>query len=126
MIYGRQRPPETQQAIDHIINMKMVENRSHQEILAYVTQDLGKSLTYAYQLWNKAKIYIDDVTKKMRLDAMEEAVLRLEKQYQIAEKEKNRRMMLDIQKELNKLNGLYNQDKVTTNIVFKAKWGGQS
>lgn len=126
MIYGRQRTPETQQAIDHIINMKMVENRSHQEILAYVTQDLGKSLTYAYQLWNKAKIYIDDVTKKMRLDAMEEAVLRLEKQYQIAEKEKNRRMMLDIQKELNKLNGLYNQDKVTTNIVFKAKWGGQS
>lgn len=125
MIYGRQRTQETQQAIDHIINMKMVENKSHQEILAYVTQDLGKSLTYAYQLWNKAKVYIDDVTKKMRLDAHQEAILRLEKQYALAEKEKNRRMMLDIQKELNKLNGLYEQDKVTTNIVFKAKWGGQ-
>jgi hypothetical protein len=117
------REQQTQDYINHMVDMKMIHNKPHTEILAYVTKDLGYSTTRAYQLWNEAKKYIEEVTREMRLDAHQEAILRLEKQYQIAEKECNRRMMLDIQKELNKLNGLYKQDQVTTNIVFKAKWG---
>lgn len=112
-----------QDHIDKMVDMRMIDNKPHTEILAYVTGELGLSTARAYQLWNQAKAYIEEITREMRLSAHQEAIVRLEKQYALAEKESNRRMMLDIQKELNKVNGLYKEgNKVTAEVVFKAKW----
>lgn len=70
-------------------------------------EELGKAKTQAYQLMQKADKYITDIYKDHAIDALERAVADLEEQKERAKKEGDRKLELEIKKEINKIQGLY-------------------
>ena len=77
-------------------------------------KDIGMSRAVAYDVLPDAQKYITETTQKDFEDSFNEAVQQLEQQMS---KESNRKVWLELRRELNKLKGLYRPQRidVTTN-----------
>lgn len=73
-------------------------------------------IDYVYQVLNDAKPIILDILKGIAADRLEETIVKMERMQQEAAELKDRKMVVDIQKEINKISGLHNQKiDLTTN-----------
>lgn len=96
------------------IAMMRIESKSTHFILNFLMKDIGMSRAVAYDVLSDAQKYITETTQKGFEDSFNEAVQQLEQQMS---KESNRKIWLELRRELNKLKGLYRPQRidVTTN-----------
>lgn len=94
--------------VDKIVNMR-IKGASTKTILDFLQEEIGYAQTAAYGIFKDAQLRIKELYKEDSQAAFEEAVSRLERLYEKASTTKEK---LEIEKELNKLKGLYKPQKV--------------
>lgn len=70
-------------------------------------KDMGYCIQYAYQLLNEAKPLINEMLKDLGTERLNITITKLEGLYR--EANGDRRLQLEIQKEINKISGLHQQ-----------------
>jgi hypothetical protein len=109
--------------LNSIIKMRIERGCSTKTIIEdFLKGELGYKTTYAYQLYREARDKITQIYQTEAVNAINEQVGRLEALYERAIKDGNRKLALDIAKEINKLCGLYAAEKIDLNVEFKAKF----
>jgi hypothetical protein len=89
---------------------------SQPDILDWLNSEGEVQISYSYELLRQAKPIILDTLKDIAKDRLEETIVKMERMYQDALIIKDKKLALDIQKEINKISGLHNQKiDVTTN-----------
>lgn len=111
--------------IDAIVKMRIDKGASTKSIVEdFLQKELGYKISYAYTLLKEAREKISQIYKSTNENAINEAVGQLEMLYESALREKNKKLALDIRKEINKLVGLYAAEKVDVTVTeYKAKFG---
>lgn len=94
--------------IDKIVNMR-IKGASTKTILDFLQDEIGYGQTAAYGIFKDAQLRIKEIYNEDTKAAFEEAVSRLERLYEKANTIKEK---LEIEKELNKLKGLYRPQKI--------------
>jgi len=89
---------------------------SQPEIMNWLLTIGGLQIAYCYVILREAKPIILTTLKDIAKDRLEETIVKMEKMYQEALDTKDKKLALDIQKEINKISGLHNQKiDLTTN-----------
>ena len=81
---------------------------SQPEIVQWLLSEGGLQISYCYVLLREAKPTILTTLKDIAKDRLEETIVKMEKMYQEALLSKDKKLALDIQKEINKISGLHN------------------
>lgn len=102
------------------IAMMRIKGKSTHSILDFLMDKIGMSRKIAYEILKDAQTYIMDQTSEDTKKAFAEAIMRLEELYE----EGDKKMKLEVIKEINKLRGLYSAEKVNLTVDFKAKFPG--
>ena len=101
--------------INKIVEMS-TSGSSQPDILDWLSKEGQVQMSYSYELLRQAKPIILDALKDIAKDRLEETIVKMERMYQDALIIKDKKLALDIQKEINKISGLHNQKiDVTTN-----------
>lgn len=114
-----------QDLIQYLIELVLVEKKSHQSLLKML-QDAPYSFSqrHSYQLIKTARESITNQYKEWNVNVFEEVLADLAQQKEIAMKNKDRRLVLEITKEENKLKGLYvEKQEVKTEMNIKFNFG---
>lgn len=90
-----------------IVTMRIEKQCSIRTVLGFLMNDLGYAQSYAYELIREAKKYVAEIYKDNNVGSLEEAIAELEEQREVAKLEKNRKLVLDISREIYKLKQLY-------------------
>jgi hypothetical protein len=99
--------------INSIIKMRIEKGASTKTIVEdFLQGELKYKQSYAYTLLKEAREKISEIYKNDNLSAINEQVGRLESLYEKTIKEGNKKLALDIAKEINKLCGLYAAEKI--------------
>jgi hypothetical protein len=86
------------------------------QIIDWLIKEGECKIDYVYQVLKAAKPIILDTLKDIATNRLEETIVKMERMYQEALIGKDKKLALDIQKEINKISGLHNQKiDVTTN-----------
>jgi hypothetical protein len=89
---------------------------SQPEIKDWLMSEGDCKIDYVYQILKAAKPIILDTLKDIAIDRLEETIVKMEKMQQDALNDKDKKLAVDIQKEINKISGLHQQKiDVTTN-----------
>lgn len=117
---------KTEDLINSIVKMKVQDGASNKTILDFLQNDLEYKTTYSYELIREARKRIQEIWDKNAKYNMEESKAQLEELYESAIKEKNKKLALEIRKELNKLMGLYSPEKIELSgeLTIKANFPG--
>lgn len=117
---------ETKDRIDKMIDMNVIEGKGTTEIVKWAAVEYDCSIQYAYKLMREAREVIYEMRRELRINAMEDILMDLERQKDMAKKEGNRRLEFDITRDIAKLLGLY-KEKIehSGEVTIVAKWGGQ-
>ena len=107
--------------IDEVVKMR-IKGTSTATLLDYIMNDLSVCRKNAYEVLKEAQEQIVELNKNGKMAAYEEAIANLEQQYEDAAFDK--KLKLEIRKELNKLQGLYAAEKIDLSVEFKAKFPG--
>jgi N-methylhydantoinase A/oxoprolinase/acetone carboxylase beta subunit len=92
--------------IDSIIKMRIEKGASTKTIVEdFLQKQLGYKQSYAYTLLKEAREKITEIYKNDNTNAINEAVGQLEELYESAIKEKNKKLALEIRKEINRNTG---------------------
>jgi hypothetical protein len=102
------------------ISMMRIKGKSTYFILEFLIEEVGMSRKIAYEVLAEAQKRIVEIQKVDMDTAFNEAIAKLEDLYENAEP----KLRLEIQKEINKLRGLYSAEKIDVSIDFKAKFPG--
>jgi hypothetical protein len=102
--------------VDKIMNMR-IKGASTKTILDFLQDEIGYGQTAAYGIFKDAQMRIKEMYNEDSHAAFEEAVSRLERLYEKALTTKEK---LEIEKELNKLKGLYRPQKLDITTDGKA------
>ena len=114
---------ERNKAIEKIIELRTKEGYSMNSLVNYVKDEWGLEQSRAYELIREAKITMGEIYNELNGDAIKDSILFLENMRQTALKDGDKRLALDIAKELNKVNQLYVQKleiegkEITINII---------
>jgi ribosomal protein S7 len=98
--------------INAIIKMRVEEMATTKTIIDFLMNDLHYGQTYAYELVKDSREKIKKLYDTNNIAVLEEALAHLEEMLEMAKREKNRKMQLEVRKEINKLLGLYAAEKV--------------
>lgn len=98
--------------INAIIKMRIEEMATTKTIIDFLMNDLHYGQTYAYELVKDSREKIKKLYDTNNIAVLEEALAHLEEMLEAAKREKNRKMQLEVRKEINKLLGLYAAEKV--------------
>lgn len=98
--------------INAIIKMRVEEMATTKTIIDFLMNDLHYGQTYAYELIKDSREKIKKLYDTNNIAVLEEALAHLEEMLEMAKREKNRKMQLEVRKEINKLLGLYAAEKV--------------
>lgn len=90
------------------VAMMRIKGSSTQTILDFLMEKIGMSRKIAYEVLKDAQLYVMEQTNEDVKSAFAEAIQRLEILYE----DGNDKLKLEVQKEINKLRGLYAADKV--------------
>lgn len=96
-----------QDIVQSIIKMKLEKCASQMTILNFLKNDLGLGQTNAYDLIGEANKVIVETYKDWNKDMIEKAIADLEEQRESAKLTKEKKLVLEITKEINKIKGLY-------------------
>jgi predicted house-cleaning noncanonical NTP pyrophosphatase (MazG superfamily) len=95
--------------VKELVNLGLVEKYSQMSLLNHVKEKYGYKESYSYELLREAREYIAKVYKESLKDILEKQFAELEEQLQTAKKDKNRKLILEITKEINKICGLHKE-----------------
>lgn len=99
--------------IDSVVRMRCELGASSKTILVdYLQGQLGYGQTYAYEIYKLARIKIKSIYDTKTEELANEALGALESLYESAVKENNKKLALEIRKEMNKLTGIYEAEKI--------------
>jgi hypothetical protein len=108
--------------ISRLVELKIKEKCSQTTLLKILMEPpYNYKQTRAYQLLAEASDFIGEVQKNWAVNALEEALADLSQQKEEAKSNNDRKMVLEITKEENKLKGLYIEKqliKQELNITF--------
>jgi hypothetical protein len=93
--------------ISKIVEMS-TSGSSQPDILDWLSKEGQVQMSYSYELLRQAKPIILDTLKDLAKDRLEETIVKMERMYQDAINIKDKKLALDIQKEINKIAGLHN------------------
>ena len=93
--------------INKIVQMS-TSGWSQPDILDWLNSEGEVQISYSYELLRQAKPIILDTLKDIAKDRLEETIVKMERMYQEALLVKDKKLALDIQKEINKISGLHN------------------
>ena len=94
--------------INKIVEMS-TSGSSQPDILDWLSKEGQVQMSYSYELLRQAKPIILDALKDIAKDRLEETIVKMERMYQDALIIKDKKLALDIQKEINKISGLHKQ-----------------
>ena len=99
--------------IDAIIKMRIEKGASTKTIVVdFLQKELNYGQTYAYGLYKEARKRIVELYDNQNKELANEALGQLEKMFEDAVKNKEKKLALEIRKEINKLAGLYAAEKL--------------
>jgi hypothetical protein len=99
--------------INSIIKMRIEKGCSTKTIIEdFLQGELGYKVSMAYTLYKEARVKINQIYQNNNESAINEAVGQLEDLYEKALSDGNKKLALDVRKEINKLVGLYAAEKV--------------
>ena len=106
---ARKKQPELkkQDLINKIVEMSC-SGISQPVIMEWLNKQANIQISYSYELLRQAKPIILDTLKSIAKDRLEETIVKLEIMYQDALDVKDKRLALEILKEINKISGLHN------------------
>jgi len=107
--------------VQKIVELR-IKGMSTKSLLDYIMNGLGICKQIAYVVLKEAQEQIIEMHKDNAKSAYEDAIANLEQQYEDAAFDK--KLKLEIRKELNKLQGLYAAEKIDLSVEFKAKFPG--
>jgi hypothetical protein len=93
--------------INKIVQMS-TSGCSQPDILDWLNNEGEVQISYSYELLRQAKPIILATLKDIAKDRLEETIVKMERMYQDALLAKDKKLALDIQKEINKIAGLHN------------------
>ena len=103
------------------VSVMRIEGKSTQFILQHLMgKENGMCRKIAYEIIGEAQKQIVEMQKSEIDTAFAEAMAKLEQLYETSDN----KLRLEIQKEINKLKGLYSAEKIDISIDFKAKFPG--
>lgn len=102
------------------VSMMRIKGKSTYFILDFLMEKVGMSRKVAYEVLADAQKLIIEMQKSEIDVAIAEAMARLEELYENADG----KLKLEVQKEINKLKGLYSAEKIDITLDFKAKFPG--
>ena len=94
--------------VDQIANMR-IKGAATKTILDFLQTDIGYKQAESYEILREAQLKIKEMYQDANNTAFEEAISRLEK---LSEGTSDKKLKLEIEKELSKLKGLYKPQKV--------------
>lgn len=107
---GNRHTFKRQDIVQSIVKMRLEDGASSKTILKDFLQDqLGYKQSMAYTLYKEAREAIEDLYKESCFAKIEEAYGRLEALYEDSISKGERKLALDIQKEINKLSGFHSE-----------------
>ena len=110
-----------------IVTMRIEKQCSIRTVLGFLMNDLGYAQSYAYELIREAKKYVAEIYKDNNVGSLEEAIAELEEQREVAKLEKNRKLVLDISREIYKLKQLYvERVQHSGEVSYKVKFPDKS
>lgn len=99
--------------IDAIIKMRIEKGSSTKTIVnEFLMGQLGYKTSYAYDLYKQARTKIVELYDVQNKELANEALGTLESLYEDAITNKEKKLALEIRKEINKLTGLYAAEKI--------------
>ena len=98
--------------IAHIINLRLVENWSTKSILDFLQNKLGYKTTQSYEYITWAREEIKERYKATNDAMVEEAVYQYEQMIEKAKYIGDIKLWNELRKELNKILGVYSNDKL--------------
>jgi pyruvate/2-oxoglutarate dehydrogenase complex dihydrolipoamide acyltransferase (E2) component len=102
-----------QDIIDAIVKMRIDKGASTKTILNdFLMGELNYKISYSYSLMAEAREQIIELYQTTNKSLANEALGQLESLYEDAIKDKNKKLALEIRKEINKLTGVYAAEKV--------------
>lgn len=111
-------------AIQKIIDLRYKDGYSSPELVKYLMDTYKINISRSYELITEAKEKLGEMYSLINNKSLEEAIMILENMRQDAIKNKNGKLALEVQKELNKVNQLHikklditsNGEKIIINI----------
>lgn len=111
--------------VQELITLRVKHSMSVHNMMEYVKKTYGFEQSYSYELVRDARKKIAETYKEWNVNALEEAISDLEEQKENALKEDDKKLALDITKEINKIKGLYVEKIETTQRIIKVKVPGK-
>ena len=94
-------------AIQKIIDLRYKDGYSSPELVKYLMDTYKINISRSYELITEAKEKLGEMYSLINNKSLEEAIMILENMRQDAIKNKNGKLALEVQKELNKVNQLH-------------------
>ncbi len=110
---GRRKVPATgrnikkSDIVEELIKLRLEQNWSTHSLVEYTKEKYGYKQTYAYEIIKDVRDYMASLQKDWAFNALEQQLTELENQLERAKQFNERKLILDITKEINKLKGLY-------------------
>ena len=106
---ARKKEPtyKKQDLINKVVDMSC-SGISQPEIMNWLLSIGGLQISYCYVILKESKPIILATLKDIAKDRLEETIVKMERMYQEALDIKDKKLALDIQKEINKIAGLHN------------------
>lgn len=100
--------------IDALIKMRIEKGASTKTIIeGFLMGELGYKTSYAYDLYRQARVRIKELYDVQNKELVNEALGSLESLYEDAITNSDKKLALEIRKEINKLTGVYAAEKIS-------------
>lgn len=99
--------------VDAVVKMRIEKGASTKTIINdFLMGQLGYKTSYAYDLYKQARVKIVELYDTKNTELANEALGTLESLYEDAIKSGEKKLALEVRKEINKLTGLYAAEKI--------------
>ena len=109
-------PQDCSEIVEVLKKYRIEKSLSKYSLVQICKNEFGYETTFAYELVNRALDQVAEIQKEWAKGALEQQLVALEELLEDAKKHKDRRLMLETIKDINKLKGLYVERKdITSN-----------
>jgi hypothetical protein len=93
--------------IQILVKRRLEDKMSNYQMIDFIMTNYGYKQAYAYEIAREARLKIADMYKDWSEKLLEQTIGELEAQRREAKKANDRKLVLEITKEINKITGLY-------------------
>lgn len=98
-----------EEIIKELVRLRLEEKYSMTTLLQLIQDKYNYKIAAAYNILREVNNYISNIYKENHKEILERQVADLENQRELAKKEKNNKLVLEITKEINKIYGLHSE-----------------